>query len=269
MSIVIKPSVLIVFVLCIAGYLYLKGNPKTELELNRTSGYHTFLWSASWGIGVFLRAILLYLVGMLFYELTGLSFSLGHLFLNGLLQCDVEHSYVVIFDLSIVSIALAPVLSRLSFFFSSYTRNEALLNYFAIDPETPEFTRLFFKSFEFGLPILFTMSDRKVYIGYVTEIHAKDFNDVNIIPIFSGYREKDTLELVPVTPYRGIISDVEDDKKEHLNLEAFSVSLPLREIVHAHLHDFRYYKKFKHEERRISTSMTIDYEPEQHHFDYR
>ncbi|MGR5311974.1 hypothetical protein C5F64_15625 [Photobacterium damselae subsp. damselae] len=256
----IKPSVLIVFVLCLSGYLYLKTNPKTSVTLSRTSGYHTFFWSASWGVGMGVRAVVIYYIGILLHDCFGWSFSLGNLFLNTILKCDLSYTGIAIFDLSVVTIILGYLLPASSFKFNKKTQKERQIGWLREDTESPEFTKLFFKSFEYGLPILFTMSDRKVYIGYVLEIHATNFNDVNIIPIFSGYRDKDTLSLVPVTPYKDVIGEVEDETQEKIDIEVFSVTLPLREINHAHLHDFRYYSKFKSlEEKSDSLFNTYNY----------
>ncbi|MGF1718393.1 hypothetical protein L4D08_26455, partial [Photobacterium chitinilyticum] len=91
-------------------------------------------------------------------------------------------------------------------------------------------------------------------IGYLMEVHAEDFNDIHIIPIFSGYRDKDTLSLVPVTPYDDIINDLEDESEKTTDFKRFSVSLPIREINYAHLHDFQYYDKFKEQEKRYEES---------------
>ena len=241
-----KPSALVIFVLCLSGYIYLKTNPKTQMKLSRTNGYHTFFWSASWGVGMGIRAVFIYYIGILLYDIFGLRFSLGDFFLNEVLKCNAPYSYVVIFDLSIVAIFLGYLLPAFSFRFNKSLRTKIQIRWLREDTEAPEFTQLFFKSLEYGLPILFTMSDRKVYIGYVLEINSTDFNDVNIIPLFSGYRDKDTLELVPVTPYKDIFIDIKNETKNIIDdLEVFSVTLPLREIMYAHLHDFEYYSKFK------------------------
>jgi len=129
----------------------------------------------------------------------------------------------------------------------------------AEDSESPEYTSLFFRSYEYGLPILFTMSDRKVYIGYVPVIHAKPFNDIHVIPILSGFRDKDNLKLELVTPYKDIIHDVENDQEKELDFEAFTVALPLREIVYAHLHDFERYEDFKKAEEKLNYSQGDEY----------
>ncbi|MEZ9590965.1 hypothetical protein AB4302_08350 [Vibrio breoganii] len=125
---------------------------------------------------------------------------------------------------------------------------EALLQEYENDPESSEFTELFFRSLEFGLPILFTMSDRKVFIGYITQINYFDTNDIHIRPLLSGYRDKESLSLKLVTPYKDVFEDLEE-KDAGFDQDAFTVTLPLREIVHAHLYDFEYQGDFETKEK--------------------
>lgn len=179
-------------------------------------------------------------------------FSLGDIVLNDILKCNASVSTVALFDVCAITVFLC-LATPVAFYKGSLDEQyNCFLEEFAQDGESPEFTQLFFRSYEYGLPILFTMSDGKVYIGYVTEIYATPFNDIHIIPIISGYRDKSNLKLMPVTPYRDIIHDVENSDVEVLDFEAFTVSLPLREIVYAHLHDFEKYEKFKEAEKNLN-----------------
>ncbi len=172
-------------------------------------------------------------------------FSLGDIVLNTILMQDTNPSNIALFDISAITILLSVTIPVMLYKFDLTYQYYCFLEEFAQDGESPEYTQLFFRSYEYGLPILFTLSDNKVYIGYVTEIHARPFNDVYIIPIVSGYRESTTHKLKLVTPYKAIIEDVENDECNELDFEAFTVALPLREIVHAHLHDFEKYDDFR------------------------
>lgn len=64
---------------------------------------------------------------------------------------------------------------------------------------------------------------------------------------------------MPVTPYQDIIHDVENDNEKELDFEAFTVTLPLREIVYAHLHDFEKYEDFKKAEKQLDYSEDKPY----------
>ncbi|EGQ9275679.1 hypothetical protein M5238_004664 [Vibrio vulnificus] len=244
----IKPSVLFVLVLCISGYQLLTKLHSYHYDLKRSSGYHTFLKSATAGLVLFVFFALLYAIACAFADHYGFSVSVGEWLLNKSFPShEFSQTEGHLLEIAVWMLLLSYSLPKFVYR-SDNERAEMFTNKFAKDPQSPEYTQLFFRSVEFGLPILFTMSDRKVYIGYVIEIYADDFNDINIVPIFSGYRDKDTLKLVPVTPYRDVIQDIEHTEEEQVNLEMFAVTLPIREINHAHLHDFSYYERFKERE---------------------
>lgn len=198
-------------------------------------------------------ATVLYALCDLILGAFNMYWSLGDLVLNIILHFGYSREVTALFDLGALTLLIS-MFTPFAIYKNQSNQYLSFLNEFSQDSESPEFTKLCFKSFEYGLPVLFTMCDRKVYIGYVPEIHAKPFNDIHVIPIFSGYRDKNTLNLVPVTPYQDIIHDVENDDEEEMDLEAFSVTLPVREIVHAHLHDFKYYERFKEKEAALEKS---------------
>lgn len=250
----IKPSVFFVLILCISGYQLLNSWHRYHYELRRSSGYHTFLKSATAGLVLFSAISLLYLLSGLLAEQYGLSVTIGEWALNKVFpSTDFDATEGTLFEVAIWMIIVSYFFQKLMYA-TDDDRNKLFMGKFANDPESPEYTRLFFRSLEFGLPILFTMSDRKVYIGYVVEVHAKEFNDIDILPIFSGYRDKDELTLKQVTPYKDVLDDLENEAEEQVDFERFTVTLPIREINYAHLHDFHYYEKFKEKEKQYKKS---------------
>lgn len=57
-------------------------------------------------------------------------------------------------------------------------------------------------------PIMLSMDDRKIYIGYILTLgkpnETKGFSEeIKINPIMSGYRDKDTLKVTKTTSYKG------------------------------------------------------------------
>ena len=50
------------------------------------------------------------------------------------------------------------------------------------------------------------MDSRKRYVGYILETSdpERETKAIRLLPLASGYREKDTLELVPTTDYEWI-----------------------------------------------------------------
>ncbi len=296
-------SFFLIFVFSIAGYTFLRLTPATENKITRSSGYHTFLFSAGAGLILFIIAFFFFLLGKCINHFcSSLSFSAGNYFLYTVLKID-EVSYwpTVIIDLSIstliLSVLLPLILRKMISAYYKVSVNKLRRTWFSEDKENPEFTKLFFKSYELGVPILFTMSDRKVFIGFVYEIHSSNFNDVYVLPLFSGHRSSDTLEVELKTPYISVIDTIRKNSEalqktkenesvselelddEHLmednvcntnvsDLKKFVLALPLREIVHAHLHDFKLYVEFKKKEKEHETGFNysidyLDYNPDQ------
>lgn len=65
------------------------------------------------------------------------------------------------------------------------------------------------ESFEQQVPCMFSLSDRKVYVGFVTFVGAPTESEgidhaFNLIPMLSGYRDKDTLEITLNTHYANL-----------------------------------------------------------------
>ena len=59
------------------------------------------------------------------------------------------------------------------------------------------------------------------------------------MPTLSGYRKDDTLELELTTNYDKVLNSDDD-----VVTESFLVTVPVREIVHAHLFDLERYEKY-------------------------
>lgn len=81
--------------------------------------------------------------------------------------------------------------------------------------------KLLYSSLVLDKFLLITMSDRKVYVGRVISLGEPNENkapnqDIAIVPVFSGYRDKDSLIVNLTTTYAG-------------NDEAFDVYLVLKQ----------------------------------------
>lgn len=66
-----------------------------------------------------------------------------------------------------------------------------------------------YEAFAMQQPVMLSMEDRKVYVGHVlslgapTEVATID-QELHLVPIISGYRDKDRLEVVYTTDYAGL-----------------------------------------------------------------
>lgn len=272
----IKPTVLLLFVLGISGYSILTSWHKTHFSLHRSNGYHTFFKSTSVGLIIFIISSGLYYLAVSLGNIFNLQYDFGHWFLkNVLILQNIDDSTIALFDISLTSLCLGVLIPLIYYLFND--KESLYAEEFLSDADSPDFSRLFGHSITEGLPILFTMSDRKVYIGYIYEVQSKiHTSDVHILPVISGYRDEKTLALNKVTPYKDVIQHINDqfmseiekrlielgasEEEVEETLEAnselfdqwdkFLIALPFREIKYAHLHDFTHESDFRKAEQK-------------------
>ena len=91
-----------------------------------------------------------------------------------------------------------------------------------------------------------SLRSRKTYIGAATEsgIGAVSDTDVVLIPLLSGYRKEDTLELVVTTNYSEIISNYTGEGSGR-TVRELRIVIPLSEVVSARLFDLDVYQAFQ------------------------
>ncbi len=77
----------------------------------------------------------------------------------------------------------------------------------------------------------------KSYIGFARECGVATDGEasVSLIPFFSGYRRKDTRELVITTHYMAILEDCRNGLFPGLSSKDFQVTMPMAEVVSARL----------------------------------
>ena len=91
----------------------------------------------------------------------------------------------------------------------------------------------------------------KSYIGFALEsgITRQGESDIALIPIASGYRNKDTQELEITNDYARVILESLDDPSPGPSLvyKDFQIVIPMSEIVSARIFYFEVYQQFQQE----------------------
>lgn len=89
----------------------------------------------------------------------------------------------------------------------------------------------------------------KSYIGFAQEcgVATDGESGVSLIPLFSGYRRKDTRELAITTHYAVVLEGCLDDPPlfPDLSFEDFQLSMPMTEIVSARLFHLDAYERLQ------------------------
>lgn len=102
------------------------------------------------------------------------------------------------------------------------------------------------------LPVMLCMKNRKVYVGFVQfalpmRSEAKPY--INIIPLWSGYRDKDTLTVVPTSSYWSVIGSLQEAGADQAQkvYDSFLKTIALDDIEAANLFDEDTFQQFAQE----------------------
>lgn len=93
-----------------------------------------------------------------------------------------------------------------------------------------------------------SLSSGKSYIGFALKggITGQREADVALIPVASGYRDKDTRELKITTDYRSVVQEY-CENTSNLEHKDFRIVVPMREIISARIFHPKVYKRFQEE----------------------
>jgi hypothetical protein len=95
-------------------------------------------------------------------------------------------------------------------------------------------------------PVILTLKSRQVYIGYIQfapPLTKRDDIFVVIVPIFSGYRDKDNFRLHIETSYQKELEKLETSGEEQIKFEKI---IPIGEIQIASEFEIDVYLRFRH-----------------------
>ena len=244
----------------VCGYIFASQSPKTRYRYKRSDGWDAYFYVASWG-GVFL------VIGWL--ATSGLSyFGFLRWCANtiGIAKEDIARlipiekssiSYEVLktFTWIALSILIAGASGKISRYRFKHpvTRANWLSQNVRHSPE--ESLLVYAASARF--PLVVTLSSRKVYIGVLTmpALENGSIEYIELLPIMSGYRDKDELTLHLTTNYyehyakRGLLSGI-PMAPSSLSINSFRVVIPAKEIESMSLFDRETYNDFKAQEEQ-------------------
>lgn len=265
----IKPTVLLILLMSVVGYIFCKNCHLTTIKFSKSNGYHTFLSSAGFGGGIFIFSSIIFWISICWSDAGFWSIPITYI-LSEVSHDILPNMYIPIWclhftQISIIALLLTLTLPKflmtLAVKLTKQSKSDvkrAAFKKIANTDESPEFTSICFKSWEHGLPVAFTMSNKKVYIGIIAE-GAGHLNDIIIIPLKSGYRCEAELRLEIVTHYEPVFREIESNLSND-KFDKFYITLPIREIIHANLHDFErrdLFRKYEHPKKKVSIKDKI------------
>ncbi len=233
----------------VAGYVFCQASFFTRFTVSREEGHRLYFRAVFYGvvllvIGIFIRMLLIARCGA--YENLEQS----------LLEIIADQAFTLPDNLSpffvlacIYSVALSPAMVLLSnaliwlFGLKSWFLRRAI--------QYDDLERILFDAQQDEIPISLTIANRKVYIGFPLESpdpHAAG-KSISLMPLISGYRDKDTLKLVLTTDYIPIYDKAKTASQKY---DEFRLVIPVDQVVSIGFFDFVAYKQFQNNRSRTS-----------------
>ena len=216
----------------ILGYALITRLNYTRLGAARESGYHVLFRSALVG------GVLFGLSELALFVLLDPHFPQVREVWNRLLPTDYFNIGVIIF----VTLLIWNIGNRV------YSVDEAQLR---AARETGDVIELLISdAIREDKFVELSLRNRKSYIGIPLEsgIGQQGQSDIAIIPLASGYRDKDTQELRITTHYAPVIDRLLDQQSP-IPVEDFTTVIPISEIVSARIFHLEAYTLFQDQER--------------------
>lgn len=213
----------------LSGYLFLTTLNFTKFGILKESGYHVLFRSAITGV------ILLIVSNGITLLLT----NNGHIDLLNFVEDLVPIDNAVTLSMTFLLGLGLPIPLNLFYSANQATKIAAIRNGDVIE-------LLIDESFSKDLPLHISLRSGKSYIGYVIETQFiwQNDSDIALVPIASGYRDKDTQKLVITTNYSSIIEEVLV-KVGDRDISDFRIVIPMSEIISARYFDQEIYDRFE------------------------
>ncbi|MFV2056883.1 MAG: hypothetical protein ACC707_10470 [Thiohalomonadales bacterium] len=254
----------IILIPLLAGYAFSISWAGSRYHVAREQGYHLYFRTGLYGVllSLFASILHLYIVSRHNYILTALQEFLD--------AFTLEHTAIDDTTLTLVNISTITLLLGLSLghVLNVFPWSRRLLLHIAI--RNDDFERLVLRALRKLMPICVSMSNGKIYVGYVisTIDPAVERTALRILPLLSGYRDKDTNIMHFNTSYHEIYEQINDDDDlfenndlSHLEVSDFEKVLPFNDIQSSHLFDIVAYQYFTLHDINIMTNTHFDQIP--------
>ena len=202
-----------------AGYFFIHYTHFTRFRALKLSSYRLLFESALWG--------LLFLVSSLFITRALLRIdALGGVIASWKELAPLPHSGTAVGAL-LLGIASTLLVNRL------VGKERAARR--SAKKHGGDLLTLLFEAQSKDRPVLITQSNKKVYVGWVTLSFNLDpeLTELTILPMISGYRSSETLEIEYTTRYVHLYEMIEERRPGygHLSSKSFQIVIPVSTIV--------------------------------------
>ncbi|MFV0574010.1 MAG: hypothetical protein ACK5NC_01090 [Vibrio sp.] len=235
----------------VSGFIFTQLHIPARYRQKRTTGWDSYFYVATKGALLGLSAAIFCIIFDYYNIVAVVLNKLGFEFKNfDSLSITIEDIKVGAW--SVTSIILAYISGGISklVYRSSDKRNRAITKTLACDYMDTFWIRAMVEI----RPVLVTLKSRKCYVGLALgDVGAMEdgCNSLLILPLLSGYRDKDDLSLeINTNYYKHYLENEIGENSPNLNLSHFQNVLPKSEVESLSFFDIDTFRAFKKEERQ-------------------
>jgi len=235
-------SALLLLLPLVGGYLYASQSILTRYKSAREDGHRLYFRAAFWGFILFIGAFLFlkiisYIPKYESFNTEIASFVSSILGSKKLVNSNLELAKIAITALFIGSWLHVPV---------NYFLEKNKFKYIEKAIENNEFEQLLHHSLLNATPVSVTMENRKVYVGLVIGTFNPEHQrkSIKILPLLSGYRDNDNLQITFNTHYISIYDSITEKEEsiKNVSIDNFEIILPNEKIHSLSRFDFETYR---------------------------
>jgi hypothetical protein len=228
----------------ISGFMFATIWRVTKYASSREEGQRLYFRAGFYAAWLLLCALLLRFSLVSYIELAA---TLDRLLSAAIAPLFKQNDEARLADLAVASLAslvLGPTLAY-------------LLNIFTPKPwafrraiKGNELEGMFYRAATDSVPVCLTLDNRKVYVGRVVTIDfdSSERKTIAVLPVMSGYRDKDSLDLEFTTDYQKALGaatqQAEGSSLPSARAEDYVVALPIGRVVSVSFFDLQAYEHF-------------------------
>jgi hypothetical protein len=249
-------SAIFLMIILISGYFFIDSHLKFKYNFSKSKGWETYFQVALFGFGFFLlSAIILAIISIIIISacIAYTYYQYKEVEIVFYLASKLLHLQILGLSFPLLLILAGTMIISIIFSIitdSSLKKPEIRKQMFKSIADCNSIENILYESIESksSLLVSISMKSRKVYVGMVQEarIDNMDKDNIVIIPILSGYRDKDTLSFIEDVNYAKHFSDekITFDSKP-LSLNQYRHVIPTEQIESISLFNSENYNKFK------------------------
>ncbi|EGQ7787110.1 MULTISPECIES: hypothetical protein [Vibrio] len=246
-------SAVLILLILVSGFVFTSLHIPARFKQKRTTGWDSYFYVVAWGtLWGFIAAIICVLID--FFNCVALTIEHLGYNLKDVSKLSIKFDDIRTIAFAFVSVSIALICGLLSrLYFTIFPDKK--LKHIAKIAKNDHLDTFILEASATQIPILVTLGSRKCYVGIC--FGEAGFDDggsehISLLPLLSGYRDKDKLSLNILTNYHIHYedNDLYDGTHDNLTLDQFRVIIPKSEVEIYSFFDIATFKQFKEVEKK-------------------